>query len=554
MHKFDQNSISRELYDSMLLAMVEHLPSGVTIVDGDLRMIAWNDLFMELLEFPESIIAAGPPKLEDFLRYNAERGEYGPGDPDVLVADRLALARQRLPHVFERRRPNGTVIEVRGQPLPGGGFITIYTDVTDRVMAAERLREGVEKALRESEDTFTSAFRFSPTPLSLSEVPSRRYVDVNDAWVAATGYRRDEALGRTPIELALFESWPASLHHLERVGAQGGGQSDVEVRRKDGSVGVFLVSGCLVNMRGKPMVILSAVDISHQRRIEFEIRALNETLEQRVRERTQELAVALEKLTQAKDELVNAEKMAGLGAIVVGVAHELNTPLGNCMMTVTALRDRLVEVENEFHAGKVTRTTFQELLEWGRDAADLLLRNVERSANLVGSFKQIAVDPACEVRSRFDLAEHLGRVVAEMSQPTVPPRLTIDLNIAPGIDMDSYPEPLAQVVQHLVNNVRLHACAGRERGRVLIGAMRRGEDAVEIWVDDDGEGIPPELRRRVFDPFYTTRLGQGSGGLGLYVVYNLATTVLGGSIEISDAPLGGARFRFLLPRVISRRP
>ena len=122
-----------------LQALVDNFPGGISVLDGDLRLVVCNDQFKRLLEFPNSLFANGPPSLEELFRFNAARGEYGEGDQDQQVADRLALARQRQAHVFERKRPDGTVLEVRGVPIDDGGFVTTYMDITERCRSEAKI-------------------------------------------------------------------------------------------------------------------------------------------------------------------------------------------------------------------------------------------------------------------------------------------------------------------------------------------------------------------------------------------------------------------------------
>jgi signal transduction histidine kinase len=200
----------------------------------------------------------------------------------------------------------------------------------------------------------------------------------------------------------------------------------------------------------------------------------------------------------------------------------------------------------ELAGGGLKRSTLERYTAEAGEAVELIGRNLARAADLIGHFKQAAVDQTSTRRRRFEL-----RQVAEEVLVTLSPRLKrtpfkVELDIPHGIELDSYPGPLEQVLTNLVSNSLDHAFEGRDSGRIRIVAVQAGE-RVGLVYEDDGCGIPLALRHRVFDPFFTTRLGRGGSGLGLYITYGLVTGRLGGHLAIDDAPGGGARFEIDLP-------
>lgn len=270
-------------------------------------------------------------------------------------------------------------------------------------------------------------------------------------------------------------------------------------------------------------------------------------LEQRVQERTSELTRALEQLTAAQDELVRAEKMSALGALVAGIAHELNTPLGNSLTVASTIQDHCVAFSRDMAKG-LTRSRLEEYVENTRLGAEILVRGLHHAAELVSSFKQVAVDQTSVNRRAFDLAATLNEVLTTLGPSMRKTPHTVECDIPSGIVMDSYPGPLGQVVTNLINNSILHGFESRDHGRIRIQARALPDDWVEIVVADDGVGIAPDHLTKVFDPFFTTKFGRGGSGLGLNIVYNLVTTTLGGRIRV-DSVLGeGARFTLTLPR------
>ncbi|WP_271009661.1 PAS domain S-box protein [Paucibacter sp. B51] len=321
--------------------------------------------------------------------------------------------------------------------------------------------------------------------------------------------------------------------------------------RKDGSALDVSLTVSLVRDRGGPAMgyLGIARDITEQRQAERALVQLNAELEDRVSSRTIELTEAMHTLRQAQDELLRSEKMAALGSLVAGVAHELNTPLGNCLTTASTLEERTREIQAEFEGTGLRRQRLADYLRDAGTAASILLRSLSTSTELVAHFKQLSVDQTSSQRRAFDLASALDDVLSLLRPRLRTTPYQVVCEVHTQRPLDSYPGPLGQVINNLVLNALLHAFGGREHGRLSIRADELSPDWLLLVVEDDGVGMSEAVRRRAFDPFFTTKMGSGGTGLGLNIVYNIVTGILGGQIELSSEPGKGSRFTFRLPYV-----
>jgi signal transduction histidine kinase len=263
---------------------------------------------------------------------------------------------------------------------------------------------------------------------------------------------------------------------------------------------------------------------------------------------TRELQKTVAQLNLAQAELVRSETLAALGAMVAGIAHELNTPIGNGLLIASTLTDLSRNMTRDLQEGKgLTRSALEKYLLEANEVGDILQRNLERAGNLINSFKQVAVDRTSAQRRKFRLADVVTETVLLLSPTLKNTPYQVLHDIAPTIELDSFPGPLGQIITNLINNAVLHGFEGRSHGCIRIGADIAASGFLELTVADDGAGIPEAHLHRIFDPFFTTKRGAGGSGLGLYVCYNIATTVLNGQIKVASAPGEGTRFLLTLP-------
>ena len=277
-------------------------------------------------------------------------------------------------------------------------------------------------------------------------------------------------------------------------------------------------------------------------------------LEARVVQRTiklehanNELAAAMESLRHTQDELVRSEKMAALGSLVAGIAHELNTPIGNSVTVASTLQDQTHELLDTINEGTLRKSSLVQYLENVRHGSEILMRTLGVASELIRSFKQVAVDQSSNQRRIFDLKNALQEVLSTLKPMYKATPYTLVMELEPNIRMDSFPGPLGQIITNFMTNALAHAFECRTKGEMHISSKLLNEHFVAVTFSDDGIGISEGNMKRVFDPFFTTKLGQGGSGLGLNIAYNLVTGVMGGTLKLDSKVGHGTRFSMVLP-------
>ncbi|TXI91450.1 MAG: hypothetical protein E6Q34_07230 [Burkholderiaceae bacterium] len=253
------------------------------------------------------------------------------------------------------------------------------------------------------------------------------------------------------------------------------------------------------------------------------------------------------RLRQAQNKLVEQEKLAALGAVVAGVAHELNTPIGNSLLTASSLDEITGVFVEEVRTGTVRRSRLDAYAEKAKTACELLIRNLANAADLITSFKQIAVDQTSDQRRQFELKPMVKEILFTLSNRLRRDEHEVHIDISDDIQMDSFPGPLGQVLTNLVMNAVIHGFENQRGGSIVLRGRKLDANRVHIQMLDNGHGIQAEHLQRVFEPFFTTKMGQGGSGLGLHITYNIVTGVLGGSITVESVLGKGTHFDIIVP-------
>jgi signal transduction histidine kinase/purine-cytosine permease-like protein len=269
--------------------------------------------------------------------------------------------------------------------------------------------------------------------------------------------------------------------------------------------------------------------------------------EVQLQEKAQQLEQTLTNLQKAEAQLIQTEKMAALGGLVAGIAHEINTPIGIGVTAASFLMEKTSAFATAFRDGTMKRSDLTKFLEVAEQSSRMTLTNLNRAAQLIQSFKQVAVDQSSESKRVFNLVVYLDEILLQLS-----PKLNLTQHqvIVEGdrtLMLHSYPGALSQIVTNLVMNSLLHAYGADEQGLIRLTVEHR-DAAVCLRYEDDGQGIAPEHLGKIFEPFFTTKRGQGGSGLGLHIVYNLVTQKLGGTIQCESQLTVGTTFMITLPQ------
>lgn len=534
----------------MLRTLCAHFPGGVTVMDRDLRIVLWNERFLRVVDLPPALFEGEVLTLPQLWRYNIERGEFGTvQDPEALIRQFTERALRFEPHVYTRVRPNGVVLEIRGEPIAEGGFVATWTDVTEHhrlktqlhrndalvAQIVNHLPQGIslfdeQLTLQLWNEAFANVLEFPPQAL----FRGARFEDLLALMAQRGDYGPGDAQQQVAQRLALARQFEP--HRFERTRPNGR---------------THLVEGRPVRFEDHLAgFVTTYTDITEQKATELALRRANDLLTSGMDARSAELSATQSQLQQAITQLAQSEKLAALGHLVAGIAHELNTPIGNSVLAASTFLARVEALRAEMAQG-LRRSSLNEFLAFAHEAARLVEDNLGRAAELIASFKQVTVDQTTMRRREFLLDDVVHKVCATFTHLLRPGQHRFEVQVPQGLSLNSHPGALQQVLTNLIGNSLIHGFEGRQGGTIRIEAHGTQQE-VFVSYQDDGCGMAAETARRVFEPFYTTKLGQGGTGLGMHISHTLVHEVLGGSLAVHSAPGEGARFEMQLPRLAPR--
>lgn len=490
------------------------LDQGITVFDSDLKMVAWNEPFLRLLDFPASLAFVGAD-FESFIRYNAERGEYGEGDIEAQIKVRVDAARDFKPHNFERVRPDGQILRIRGEPLPHRGFITLYTDITEQRRYENLIREQ-NTELEERVVRRTEALRRSEAQMRLvtDTIPALiAYFDSNQTYrYANLGYcnwfnkTADEVVGNSIHNIIGIRAQDSVKHHIAR--ALSGEQVTYEYAMIRNGEKVYARSTLVPEIDTSGRVVgcfVLSFDISEQKRMQAA--------------------------------LVQAQKMEAIGQLSSGIAHDFNNLLTIIVGNLSIMKEQadgnpavLNLVEPALDAGKRGAQLVQRLLSFSRQQPlRPTIINIRSLVEDIVPLLQRSLSSRIQLNTEFNNEPLIARIDAHQLENAL-------LNLAVNA-RDAMPDGGA---------LKIHAhrvSLGESESRTY--DVTEG-DYVQIDVTDTGAGMEPEILRRIFEPFFTTKdFGRGSG-LGLSMVYGFVKQS-GGGISVTSEPEQGTSMSLVLP-------
>ncbi|NRA56381.1 MAG: PAS domain-containing sensor histidine kinase [Gammaproteobacteria bacterium] len=307
----------------------------------------------------------------------------------------------------------------------------------------------------------------------------------------------------------------------------------------------FWANMLMTNIIINDEVVIHAVwrDITDKKNLEQEVQQRNDEL-QKTNNNLQKTIINLEK---TQHQLVESEKMASLGGLVAGISHEINTPIGVGVTGVSHLLNITQHIKNDYENNCMTQESFKIFLDSAIEASNLISANLDRVADLVNSFKKISVDQTSEEKREFNIKEYFHEILLSVSHILKKHNFTVEVNCTDGLLINSYPGSFSQIITNLIINSINHGYDDKKEGCITLEATEQAGYYSVIY-KDDGKGIPKDNIERIFDPFFTTSRGSGGTGLGLYVVYNIVTTNLNGSIDCISEDNHGVEFHIVIPK------
>ena len=484
---------------------------------------------------------------------------------------------------------NDTVFPLKGESLAAfdqfAAFASIALENATLFQQARtelRERTQAEEALKREQAFLRAVMDSVPGMLYLYDGDGK-LIRWNKRHETMTGYSAAEIKGMHLMDWFKGDPTVQGAVVKEAAKAMQGKATEfrVDLRRRDGSPLTMFFTAVGLTIDDQPYITGVGIDITRLTETENALKDANETLERRVEERTQELNAlndelaamnesllfandrlqkevaerqraekdlteALETQKNMQEYLIQSEKMQALGGLVAGVAHEINTPVGVGVTAASHLKQITEQFLELCSNGAPRRKDMTDYLEDMSEAADILLKNLERASQLIKSFKQVSVDQASETRRKFNVRQYLAEILLSMNPRLKKTRIEVMVDCGEELEIDGYPGAFSQIITNLVMNSLIHAFDPEAPGTISI-VVTAPEQNVQIVFADNGRGIAGEHLPKIFDPFFTTKRGCGGTGLGLSVIYNIVVQKFGGTIVCDSHPGLGTVFTIQFP-------
>jgi PAS domain S-box-containing protein len=384
------------------------------------------------------------------------------------------------------------------------------------------------------------------------------FIDCNNAFTSFYGLSKKEIIGNT-MDCILQGKYLTEQLSLEKNLLDVGGFNVYETKlpNKDNELkNIIIYKNTYYDIDNKlKWIIGTYFDITEINKAKKEIEKFNEELQQMVYKRTEQLEKSNEELQKTifdlnltQDKLIESEKMASLGGLVAGVAHEINTPVGISLTAITHFVELNKNLRDNFEKDSLSEDGFKEFIKTSKELAQLINSNLVKTAHLIRSFKQVAVDQTNEEKRKFDLKEYTNETIFSLSNIIKKAQLKVIVDIDDNIVIDSYPGSFSQIITNLITNSINHAYKDKKSGIININA-KRYKDGIKLIYKDDGVGIDKETLPKIFEPFFTTNREKGGTGLGLNIIYNIITRNLNGQISCNSENNQGVEFIIIIDKV-----
>jgi PAS domain S-box-containing protein len=421
---------------------------------------------------------------------------------------------------------------------------TIVAPGSDHSASAARSRHEADIVLFPHQPALQLIYETAPIGLACLS-PDCRYLRINQRLTEICGISVEDHLGRFVRDCvpALADAVEQIVRSIIETGEPVIG-IEVKGQRTDQPEERFWITYWhpLRAANGEIVAVnVAAEEITERKRTEQEMIRARDAAE-----------TALRHLRKTQESLIEAEKLAALGRMVAGVAHEVNSPVGSSLTVASTLQRKARLFASEAARGDLKRSSLGEFVDLVQQASTQLVSNLNRATELVEAFKQVANDQSQSHRRSFDAAEMTEQVLSHLERELGDRGTALKLGLEPALELDSFPGQFGQVLVNLVTNSLNHAFPDERKGRIDIRLRGMDADHVELLVADDGCGMTPEIKRQAFDPFFTTRRQQGATGLGLHTVYTIVVEKLGGRITLTSEPGAGTSVQLVLPRVAPR--
>jgi PAS domain S-box-containing protein len=545
-----QNSfhLESQIQDSQrfLQTVFDAIPQRLFWKDKNLRYLGCNKIFAldAGLESPEQIVGK-----DDFELSWKESAHLYREDDRTVIETEISRINYEEPQVQD----NGNILWLRTSKIPlrdrRGEIIGVfgsYEDISDRKQAQQQIKI--------TKDFLENIINSASDPILVKNA-EHRFAFVNNAFCKFIGHSKEELIGKSDYDFFPPKEVKVFLEKDELVMATEIENINEEYLT-DGEGNVSILStkkSCFKDSQGNKFLVGIIRDITEIKKTEEDLRQyqidlqkLNQELESRVIERTAALSETLENLKATQKQLIETERMAMLGQLVAGVAHEINTPVGTSITVASTLKEETNLFAKAIQGGNIKRSTMQNYLETAQQCAQLIETNLHRAGELIQSFKQVAIDQnSLDVR-HFQLKPYVEEILVSLEPKLKKTKHQVEVFGDASIAISSHPGAIAQIVTNLIVNSLMHAYQPEEEG-LLKFEIKQETTRVILEYSDNGCGIPEQHLEKIFDPFFSTAKDRGGSGLGLHIIYNLVTQKLQGKIDVRTSLGWGTIFIISFP-------